>query len=239
MTIKLGNIKLIASLCLLLLLENAYSQKETKGSFSTEFKYTKNYGYILQVPDNKKDKKPMIVFLHGSGERGTDTELVKVHGPLKYVKTHELDAFILAPQCPPNEVWDAEVLYRLIQKMQKENNIDPQRIYLTGLSMGGLGTWDLSFAHPETFAAVVPICGFINLMDDEKICNIKDVPVRMFHGALDDAVDVNFAIAIYKKLKECGGNVQMTIFDDANHDSWSRVYDNPEIYDWMLKQTKK
>jgi predicted peptidase len=237
--IKPKNIKLVAILSLLLFLENAFSQNEAKGIFSTQFSYTKNYGYVLQSPDNKKDKKALIVFLHGSGERGTDTEKVKIHGPLKYTKTHKIDAYILAPQCPDNESWDAEMLYRLIQKIQKENNIDPQRIYLTGMSMGGLGAWQLSFKHPEMFAAVVPICGFINLMDDDEICNIKNIPTRIFHGALDDVVDVKFAIAIYRQLKECGGDVQMTIFDNANHDSWSRVYDNPETYDWMLKQTKK
>ena len=224
---------------LLLLPLIGFSQKETKGSFTTSFSYTKNYGYVLQSPDNKKDKKPLIVFLHGSGERGSNPEMVKVHGPLKYTKSHTLDAYILAPQCPENENWDVAVLYQLIQKIQKENNIDPQRIYLTGLSLGGWGTWNLAFAHPEMFAAVVPVCGFVDRMEMENVCNIKDIPTQIFHGLLDDVVSVDYAIAVYKKLKSCDAPVNLTIFDDANHDSWSRVYDNPEIYTWMFKQIKK
>ena len=225
---------------LLLLPLFAFSQRESKGSFSTSISYTKNYGYVLQSPDNKKDKKPLLIFLHGSGERGTNTEMVKVHGPLKYTKTHQLDAFILAPQCPENEIWDADVLYQLVQKILKENkNIDQQRIYLTGLSLGGWGTWSLAFEHPEMFAAVVPICGFVDRMQMKNVCNVKDIPTHIYHGLLDDVVSVDYAINVYKELKSCKGEVELTIFDDANHDSWSRVYDNPEIYEWMLKQIKK
>lgn len=218
----------------------SFAQSDVKGNFVTErIIEKKDYGYALHIPKNSKEKKPLIVFLHGSGERGSDVELVKVHGPFKYLKTHQLDAYVLAPQCPENQLWDAEVLYKLIQKIQKENNIDPSRIYLTGLSLGGWGTWKLAFTHPEMFAAVVPICGFVDLMDTDKICTIGTIPTHIFHGLLDDVVKPDYAIDAYKRLKACNGNVELTIFDDSNHDSWSRVYDNPEIYDWMLKQIKK
>lgn len=218
----------------------SFAQSDVKGNFVTErIIEKKDYGYALHIPKNSKEKKPLIVFLHGSGERGSDVELVKVHGPFKYLKTHQLDAYVLAPQCPENQLWDAEVLYKLIQKIQKENNIDPSRIYLTGLSLGGWGTWKLAFTHPEMFAAVVPICGFVDLMDTDKICTIGTIPTHIFHGLLDDVVKPDYAIDAYKRLKACNGNVELTIFDDANHDSWSRVYDNPEIYNWMLKQIKK
>lgn len=216
-----------------------FCQTESKGTFPTTISYSKNYGYVLQSPENKKDKKPLIVFLHGSGERGSDLEKVKIHGPLKYTKTHQVDAYILAPQCPDNDYWDAEVLYRLIQKIQKEHSIDPQRIYLTGLSMGGWGAWNLAFAHPETFASLVPICGFVDRVPMIENCKIAAIPTRIFHGLLDDVVSADYAITIYKRLKACeNAKVQLTIFDDANHDSWSRVYDNPEIYDWMLAQKR-
>ena len=235
---RLKYIKPVAIVSLLLFFQSAFSQKETKGVFSTDFRFTKNYGYVLQSPERAKNKKPLIVFLHGSGERGTDTELLKVHGPLKYTKTHKLDAYVLAPQCPENETWDTEVLYSLIQKIQKDNNIDSERIYLTGMSMGGWGTFNLAFAHPELFAAVVPVCGFVNRWEMNSVCNIKTIPTHIYHGLLDDVVTVDYSINVYKKLKACNGNVELTIFDDANHDSWSRVYDNPEIYDWMLRQIK-
>lgn len=217
---------------------NSFSQKEVNGKMETKIVEKYELGYAFHIPANTKEKKPLIVFLHGSGEKGTDIEKVKVHGPFKYLKTHELDAYILAPQCPENEYWNDEVLYRLILKIQKENNIDSNRIYLTGLSMGGWGAWNLAFAHPETFAAFVPIAGFVDRVPMIEDCKIKNIPTRIFHGLLDDVVNVDYAITIYKKLKTCNANVELTIFDDAGHDSWSKVYDNQEIYDWMFKQIK-
>lgn len=222
----------------LILTQFAFSQSDVIGKMKTEIVEKHELGYVLHIPPNIKEKKPLIIFLHGSGEKGTDIEKVKVHGPFKYIKTHELDAYILAPQCPENEYWNDEVLYRLILKIQKENNIDTNRIYLTGLSMGGWGTWNLAFAHPETFAALVPIAGFVHRVPMIEDCKIKSIPIRIFHGLLDDVVNVDYAITIYKKLKTCNANVDLTIFDDAGHDSWSKVYDNQEIYDWMFKQTK-
>ncbi len=213
--------------------------QEVKGSFSTEIKKSISYGYLLHKPVSSKEKKPLLIFLHGSGEKGTDLEKLKVNGPLKYNQTNSLDAFILAPQCPENEYWDAESLQLLIQKIIKENSIDTQRIYLTGLSMGAWGAWNLAFAHPETFAALVPICGFVDRVPMIENCKIAHIPTRIFHGLLDDVVDASYSITIYKKLKTCSTDIQLTLFDDANHDSWTRVYNNAAIYDWMFQQVKK
>lgn len=201
--------------------------------------YLKELNYALHIPSSTKEKKPLILFLHGSGEKGNDIEKVKLHGPFKYLKTNQLDAYVLAPQCPENEYWDSEVLYRLILKIQKEYNIDSNRIYLTGLSMGGWGAWNLAFEHPETFAALVPIAGFVDRVPMIENCKIATIPIRIFHGLLDDVVDVNYSMSIYKKLKTCNADIKLTIFDDANHDSWTQVYDNKEIYDWMFQQVKK
>jgi len=217
---------------------NSFSQTEIVGKIKTEVVKKHELNYALHLPADAKEKKPLIIFLHGSGEKGTDIEKVKVHGPFKYLKSHELDAYVLAPQCPENEYWDEEVLYRLILKIQKEHHIDPSRIYLTGLSMGAWGAWNLAFAHPEMFAALVPIAGFVDRVPIIENCKIAAIPIQIFHGLLDDVVNVDYSITIYKKLKSCNANVELTIFDDANHDSWSRVYDNQEIYDWMFKQTK-
>lgn len=207
----------------------SFSQRDVNGIMKTEIFEKHELGYALHIPANTKEKKALIVFLHGSGEKGTDIELVKVHGPFKYLKNHELDAYVLAPQCPKNEYWNSEVLYRLIVKIQKENNIDPNRIYLTGLSMGAWGAWNLAFAHPEMFAALMPIAGFVDRVPMIENCKIATIPIRIFHGLLDDVVNVDNSISIYKKLKNCNPNIELTIFDDANHDSWSRVYDNKKI----------
>lgn len=217
----------------------AFAQKDESSSFKTEITVKKQLGYALHVPENtKKDKKPLIVFLHGSGEKGTDIEKVKVHGPFKYLKTNSVDAYVLAPQCPEGEYWDSEVLHRLILKVVKDNNIDEKRIYLTGLSMGGWGAWNLAFAYPDMFAALVPVAGFVDRVPMIENCKIGEIPIRIFHGLLDDVVDIQYSEMIYKKLKPCAKDIKLTIFDDANHDSWTRVYDNPEIYEWMLKQKK-
>ena len=167
-----------------------FAQQDKSGSFKTEIVQKKQLGYLLHSPDDAKGKKPLIVFLHGSGERGNDLEKVKVHGPFKYLKDHKLDAYVLAPQCPDEEVWDQEVLYRLIQKIVKENNIDSKKIYVTGMSMGGWGAWQLAFAHPDAFAALVPICGFADSVPMIEDCKMKDLPIRIFHGLMDDVVEV-------------------------------------------------
>lgn len=215
------------------------AQSDIKGNMKATIVQKKEIGYALHIPKDVSVKKPLIVFLHGSGEKGTDIEKVKIHGPFKYIKTHELDTYILAPQCPENEYWDDEVLNQLIDKIQHEHDIDSDRIYLTGLSMGAWGAWNLVFAHPEKFAALVPIAGFVDRVPMIENCKIKDIPTRIFHGLLDEVVVVENSIAIYKKLKLCNIDIALTIFDDANHDSWSRVYDNFEIYEWMLQQKKK
>lgn len=216
----------------------SFSQNDMIGTIKIEIVQKRELAYALHIPKNTKEKKPLIVFLLGSVEKETDIEKVKALGPFKYLKSHELDVYVLAPQCPENEYWNEEVLYRLILKIQKEYNIDRSRIYLTGLSMGAWGAWNLAFAHPETFAALVPIAGYVDRIPMVENCKIKAIPIRIFHGLLDDVVNVEYSITMYKKLKSCNVNVELTIFDDANHDSWSRVYDNQEIYDWMFQQTK-
>ncbi|ABQ06536.1 prolyl oligopeptidase family serine peptidase [Flavobacterium johnsoniae] len=216
-----------------------FGQTETTGKINTVIMSKYELGYVLHKPANTKEKKPLIVFISGDGEKGTDLEKVKVHGPLKYLKTHQLDAYVLAPQCKEDENWDIESIYQLILKIQKENKIDSDRIYVTGLSSGGWASWNLAFAHPDLFAANVPVAGFVDLIQLEHACEIANIPTRIFHGLLDDVVNVNYAITIYKELKKCNAkDVKLTIFDDANHDSWTKVYDNQEIYDWMFQQKK-
>lgn len=230
--------KKILLFLLLIATQFCFSQSDENGSFKTEVILKKQLGYTLHIPKNDKEKKPLIIFIAGDGEKGADIEKVKINGPFKYLKNNELDAYILAPQCLENENWDVNVIYQLILKIQKENNIDSNRIYVTGLSSGGWATFNLAIAYPELFAAVVPISGYVDLFEMDYICKIKTIPTQIFHGLLDDIVNVDFAISVYKQLKACNANVKLTIFDDAGHDSWTRVYDNPEIYDWMLKQIK-
>jgi predicted peptidase len=217
---------------------NSFSQSDVNGKAKIEVGQKQELGYALHIPANTKDKKPLLIFLHGSGENGSDVEKVKIHGPFKYLRNHQIDAYVLAPQCPEGQQWNPDILYELILKIQKENNIDANRIYLTGLSSGGWGTYSLALKHPEMFAAVLPVSGFVDIIQLEEICNIKTIPIRIFHGLLDDVVPVDNDIAIYKELKKCSKEVELTLFNDAGHDCWTQVYDNPETYAWMLKQNK-
>ena len=226
-------------LLLLFISALSFAQSETTGKIKTVIVTNNELGYILHKPANTKDKKPLIVFISGDGEKGTDIEKVKINGPFKYLKTHQLDAYVLAPQCKEDEKWSIESIYELILKVQKENKIDADKIYVTGLSSGGWAAWNLALSYQDKFAAVVPISGFVDLIELENVCKIANIPTRIFHGLLDDVVKVDYAVSVYKELKKCNAkDVQLTIFDDAGHDSWTRVYDNPEIYDWMLKQKK-
>lgn len=212
--------------------------QETHHSFSYIMKKKMTYRYILNKP-KQESLKPLIIFLHGSGEKGDDLNKVKIHGPLKYVDQNPLDAYILAPQCPVDEYWDSDMLYQLILHVLEENPmIDKNRIYLTGLSMGAWGAWNLAVAHSELFAALVPIAGYTDRVPLIEACELKDIPIQIFHGLLDNVVPYTDSVEIYLKLKVCNDNVHITIFDDADHDSWTRVYDNNVIYDWMLKQKK-
>ncbi|SHL84652.1 carboxylesterase family protein [Flavobacterium saccharophilum] len=227
------------TLLILLFSVLSFAQSETTGSIKTVQVVKHELGYILHKPANIEEKKPLIVFISGDGEKGTDIEKVKIHGPLKYLKNHQLNAYVLAPQCKEDESWDIESINELILKVQRENKIDAARIYVTGLSSGGWAAWNLALSYPDKFAAIVPISGFVDLIELESVCKIANIPTRIFHGLADDVVKVDYAITIYKELKKCNAkDVQLTIFDDAGHDSWSRVYDNPEIYNWMFKQIK-
>jgi len=132
-------------------------------------------------------------------------------------------------------------LHALLVDAVQRYNIDEARIYLTGLSMGGYGTWHLAATYPDIFAAVVPICGGM-IRDSEfqeKIKVLKDVPIWIFHGAKDEAVPIKNSKEVYNALKKLKGNVKFTVYPDLGHDSWTKTYDNPDLYKWLLKQKRQ
>ena len=145
---------------------------------------------------------------------------------------------ILAPQCPENVWWDTKLVYELIMATISKYNIDTNRIYITGLSMGGWGTWKLAVEHPELFAAVVPVCA---PSDRFMIINAGklNMPIRIYHGALDDIVPPSESIDMHQKLKKENKQSELFIFSNDNHNSWDSTYSNPELYKWLLSQQKK
>ena len=200
--------------------------------------------YLFYLPKDyynaKKIAWPLILFLHGMGERGNDLELVKIHGIPKIVKTQKDFPFIaVSPQCPTEYVWrDKKMLQAvesLILKIIKNYRIDKTRVYVTGLSMGGYGTWALAARRPDLFAAAVPICGG---GDPATVNVLKNLPIWVFHGGLDKVVLPEESEKMVRALEKAGGKVHYTLYPEAYHDSWTETYDNPALYDWMLKNRK-
>lgn len=189
---------------------------------------------------------PLILFLHGAGERGTDIWKVATHGPAKNV-TGETDFpfIIVSPQCPEHQVWSNDVLLALLDEITARYAVDTNRVYLTGLSMGGYGTWALGLAHPEKFAAIVPICGggqmiSVILSSRDKGPALKSLGVWAFHGGKDPVVPLEESQRMVDALKKAGlPDVKLTVYPEAGHDSWTETYKNPELYDWLLKHERR
>ncbi|MHB1038056.1 MAG: carboxylesterase family protein [Pirellulales bacterium] len=204
--------------------------------FEKQVTYKLDYLLFLPADYEKSDKAwPLILFLHGAGETGNDLAMVKKHGPPKIVETkRDLPFIIVSPQSS-GRGWNVETLNLLLDEIVSNYKVDKDRVYLTGLSMGGFGTWALAAAHPERFAAIVPICGGGNPGDARRLRNL---PAWVFHGAKDPVVPLDRSEAMVKALKEAGGNVKFTVYPEAGHDSWTAAYEDPELYKWLLEQKR-
>ncbi|MDF1739201.1 MAG: prolyl oligopeptidase family serine peptidase [Verrucomicrobiales bacterium] len=196
--------------------------------------------FLLSLPDgyeaDKEKAWPLMVFLHGAGERGDNLDLVKVHGPPKRVEAGEKFPFILAsPQCPAGSWWSDEPVLELIDHLESTYRVDKTRIYLTGLSMGGYGTWHFATKAPKRFAAIAPVCGG---GIPYKMQFIPHLPVWAFHGGQDSVVPLDESARLIKILrKNSNSGAKLTVYPKANHDSWTETYDNPELYKWFLSKS--
>ena len=198
-----------------------------------------NEGAHVARNDNRNGW-PLVLFLHGAGERGDDLERVSYIGLTKRARNgDEFPFIIIAPQCPEYGWWDRlnEELEILLRHCIATYNVDTTRIYLTGLSMGGFGTWHFTVGYPHAFAAIAPICGGGDprLGYPARIRSIAHVPVWAFHGDSDPVVPVKMSVDLVDELKAAGApDLHLTIYPDVAHDSWTAAYDNPELYRWML-----
>jgi len=209
-------------------------------SFEGEITKIVACNYLLHIPEDygKTEKQwPLMLFLHGAGQRGDNIEDIKTHGPPGIVEKKDDFPFIMiSPQCPKDEWWEPTLLMSLVDSVIDSYAVDEDRIYVTGLSMGGFGTWDLAIQYPHRFAAIVPICGGGRPLFVDRI---KHLPTWVFHGTKDDVVPIERSQEMVDALKSCGGNVKFTVYPDAPHNSWTETYDNPELYEWLLKQVRK
>jgi predicted peptidase len=208
---------------------------------------------ILTPLDYDANKKyPVVLFLHGAGERGDDNKVQLVHGMKDFAademrKKHP--AFVIAPQCPKNEWWTKRndeaadkpaddplgLSVQLIEDLKKKYSIDADRIYITGLSMGGYGSWEALKRMPDYFAAAIPICG---AGDPKAVEKFKNVPVWVFHGDKDGAVKVERSQEMVEALKSAGASPKYTEYPGVGHDSWTATYKNPEVTDWLFEQNR-
>lgn len=218
---------------------------QTAHTFSKRVSQRMALDYLLHQPlaTSRREKFPLILFLHGSGERGNDVHAIKKHGIPKVVEQQPDFPFIaLSPQCPRDSTWimQRNALLMLLDQVKAKYAVDAKRVYLTGLSMGGYGAWYLGSEHPERFAAVVPICGGYNDMlgYPERVAGLRYTPVWAFHGAKDNVVPPSETTTLVRALRKAGGTVKLTMYRDAGHDSWTRTYADPRLYRWLLKQSR-
>lgn len=207
--------------------------KQSQKSFSKEIRY------LLYLPDgyeaNRERRWPLLVFLHGAGERSDDLELVKIHGPPKLIEIGKKMPFVVvSPQLATGEWWSPDMVAWLIKDVLEILSVDPDRVYLTGLSMGGYGTWETAAKYPELFASIAPICG---RGDPATAWRLRHIPTWIFHGAKDPVVPIKHSDDMNEALIQYG-NVVYTVYPEADHDSWTETYLNEELYKWFLNHRR-
>jgi len=222
------------------MISHDFSGVQSAHSFEKTIRKHVGYAYLLHLPSDYSQiikDYPLIMFLHDSGERGTDIDKIKLHGMPSFLdKKPEFPFIVVSPQCPDHEYYDNDALIALLDEVEAKYRVDKSRVYLTGLSMGGFGTWYLASVHLERFAAVAPVSGW-GLSDIVE--NMKDVPVWAFHGANDKAVPISEEQEMMDELKKAGGDVRFTVYPNLTHNVWKQTYENDELYKWFLEHKKK
>ena len=219
-----------------------------------------NYRLLRPEIEQEGEKYPLVLFLHGAGERGSDNEKQLFHGSqmwLNPVNRENYPAFVLFPQCPESGYWAYierpssfepdqmpsdvpispifTVLKELLDSYLSMPQVDKQRVYVIGLSMGAMGTYDLVIRYPEVFAAAIPICGTVN---PTRLNAAKEVKFRIFHGDADNVVPISGSRQSYKALKAVGADVRYTEFPGTTHGSWNPAFNQPDFMSWLFSQKK-
>lgn len=221
--------------------DDANESAQTKESLKVNDTEEWTMEYWASLPDgyDEKESWPLMLFLHGAGERGDNLAKVKIHGPPKLVaKGKKFPFIVVSPQCKKGKRWNPKSLSQLLDAVESKYKVDKSKVYVTGLSMGGYGTWALTAHSPERFAAAAPICGGGDPETiPEKIAN--KVPVWVFHGDADKVVKYSQTENLVKGFKELGVDVKLTAYPGVGHDSWTETYNNPKLYEWLLSHSKK
>ena len=212
----------------------------TKHKWNSSSFYNFNYVKYLPVDYDETKKYPLVFFLHGAGQRGDDLDVAMEHGYMKHVREDgtQYPFIFIAPQCPKEKYWGCytESLIAFLNEMITELSVDEKRVYLTGLSMGGTGTWMLAMACPEKFAAIAPVCG-------SGICwyggVLKEVPIYAFHGDCDTTVPVTESVYMVSRVNAYGGHAKIKIYYGCGHNCWDQVYSDDELWKWLLTHARR
>ena len=222
--------------------QRGFLNRVFKDSEDKEYKYVVFVPHDFKADDASTKQWPIILFLHGAGERGDDGELQAKVGLAPAIRKREKEFPFIAvfPQCSKNSFWradapDGQRAMAILADVEKEFKTDPDRVYVTGLSMGGMGTWSLAMKFPDRFAALVPICGRGDNAQAEKIAKL---PIWCFHGDDDKAVNVEGSRSMIAAIKEAGGNPKYTEYPGVGHNSWDAAYGTDELYTWLLQQKR-
>ena len=220
--------------------------EQTRG-YQVEIRDSEGFNFLLFLPENESqkinNKYPTILFLHGIGELGNDLQKLKQEGLPKILDGDKNFPFIvISPQCPSSTEWyytnedNVRAINNMLDDAIKRFPIDTNRIYITGLSMGGIGAWYFALKMPERFAAMAPIA-FRG--DGWSPCPAAEIPAWGFHGKLDSVIPLTSAQSLVNQFKVCGGNIDFTVYPDAGHDCWTKTYNNQELYSWFLNHNKQ
>lgn len=202
--------------------------------------------YWLYLPDDFKQNTrwPLIFFLHGSGERGVTIELAKQEGLPELLEARKDFPFIVVTPQLPSGFWNEYIdpIDELLTHLEETLPIAPDQLYLTGISLGGFGAWEYALRYPDRFAAAVPIAGGYAFSSDEvpeNICNLKNLPLWVFHGEGDTQVQPYQSQVLVDAIEMCGGDVKFTLYPETDHQStWVKAYDDPALYEWLLAHKK-
>ena len=233
----------LAYLAFLFLFQNCASQaKPHLIDASLKTVTTETFDYYLYYPEDyevrKEEKFPLLLFLHGGGESGDSLASIKRNGPPKLITEGKKFPFLLlAPQNPhKRKWWNTKALMQLLDTIVAENRVDPNRIYLTGLSRGGGAAWELAVQYPEKFAALAVVCGMAPVPYASWID--KELPIWVFHGEEDTSIPISESETMVDRLKSMGYKVRFTRYPGVGHNSWELAYTTDELYEWFSKQKR-
>jgi predicted peptidase len=234
MNIKSFKISLLLLTCFILICGFAIAQHKKEKIL---------YPYLTYLPKKYSAENnqpyPVLIYLHGGSLRGKDLSKLKTYGPPKEIaKGREFDLIIISPQCPENKYWSSDNWFEpLYANIIKEYNIDTNRVYLSGISIGGYGTWITAMDYPDKFAAIAPLCGGCNDSDTVKISNLKSIPILTYHGTADDMIPINETQRIVDKLKPVNKQLKFVKMEGEGH-GIQYLYQDTVIYNWLLQYSK-